>query len=53
MSENNRQRIPMENEADPENVPLPKKQNLSYKPTPSTSVPIQLWNNKLAPNRNQ
>ena len=44
---------PTYNEDDPENIPLPKKQNQSQKPTCSTNVPIQSWNNKLATIGNQ
>ena len=51
--QNNYQRIPTKNDADPENIPLSKEQNQSHKPTSSTSVPIQLQNSKQATSRNQ
>ena len=50
---NNYQRIPAQNETDPENIPRPKEQNQSHKPTSSTGVPIQLRNSKLATSGNQ
>ena len=50
---NNFLRIPAKNEVQPENIALPEKQNHSHKTMSNASIPVQLWNNKLATSRNQ
>ena len=52
-AQNNSPRIPVQNEADPEKIPFPEKQNQSRQQTLSTSVPLELWNNQLATSGNQ